>query len=466
MYTIKNDGHPLSLEREYTMKIILIDPTRHLENGKLLKTKKLLFPSLTLPLLAALTPGGVDVSIIKELFEDINFDQRVDLIGITSYTGNIYRAYEIADEFRKRKVPVVMGGMHVSMEPEEAKEHADTIIIGEAEETWPQFINDFRNGIQKEVYATKKRPLLDHLPIPRFSLLNKSHYAGYHNKGLFRFFFKPVIPVETARGCPHSCDFCSVTNFFGGRYRPRPIDDVVNEIKVLGVKFCFFVDDNIFASPHRAKELFKALLPLRIRWIGQGTISAAEDRELIHLARRSGCFGLSTGIESLSHASLASVGKGINKVEHYERYLKVFRKEGIGIGVTMMFGFDDEEPGVFKEAYDFLVRNRVSLTAWQAIRPQPGTSFYKRLKDQGRLKDAKWWLKPYGKVHCLRFTGTKMAEGEFSENFYHYNRLFYSWKSIIRRTLLPPQQRFPLKIIANLVFRQELARQIFCLNIN
>ncbi len=450
MYTIKNDGHPLSLEREYTMKIILIDPTRHLENGKLLKTKKLLFPSLTLPLLAALTPGGVDVSIIKELFEDINFDQRVDLIGITSYTGNIYRAYEIADEFRKRKVPVVMGGMHVSMEPEEAKEHADTIIIGEAEETWPQFINDFRNGIQKEVYATKKRPLLDHLPIPRFSLLNKSHYAGYHNKGLFRFFFKPVIPVETARGCPHSCDFCSVTNFFGGRYRPRPIDDVVNEIKVLGVKFCFFVDDNIFASPHRAKELFKALIPLKIRWLGQGPLSATEDKELMQLARRSGCIGFCAGIESLSRKNLESVGKKINKVEDYEKNLKAMRKQGITASVSMVFGFDNDEPEVFKEAYNFLLKNRVPYTYWWPLTPLPGTPLYKRLKDQGRLRDVKWWLNSEMTVYNLKFIATKIEEAVFSNNFFHYYRRFYSLGSILRRLLFPPQKWFLLQIILNL----------------
>ena len=227
----------------------------------------------------------------------------------------------------------------------------------------------------------------------------------------------------------------------------------------------FFVDDNIFASPPRAKELFKALIPLKISWLGQGTISTAEDIELIELARKSGCTSLSVGLESLSHQSLESVSKGINNVADYERYLKVYRKKGIGIGVTMMFGFDDEEPSVFKEAYDFLVKNHVTLTAWQAIRPQPGTSFYKLLKEQGRLKDDKWWLKPFGNAHSLRFTGIKMGEDIFSKNFCYYNKRFYSWGSIIRRTLFPPQPRFLLKIISNLIFRKELARQILCLNI-
>ncbi|GAH61991.1 unnamed protein product, partial [marine sediment metagenome] len=214
-----------------------------------------------MPFLAALTPRGIDVSIVNELFEDINFEEEVDLVGITSYTTNIHRAYEIADEFRRRNVPVAMGGIHVSMEPEEAKEHADTIIVGEAEETWPQFINDFRNGIRKKVYRAEKRPSLVHLPIPRFSLINKSHYVDYQ-----------VIPIQTARGCPYSCDYCSVTKFSGKRYRPRPISDVINEIEILGAKMYFFIDDNIFTSHSRATELLKALIPLKILWFGQATI--------------------------------------------------------------------------------------------------------------------------------------------------------------------------------------------------
>ncbi|MCK4418791.1 B12-binding domain-containing radical SAM protein, partial [Candidatus Aerophobetes bacterium] len=360
------------------MKIKLIGPTRYLENGKLLKSKKLMVPSLTFPLLAALTPPDIDVSTVNEICEDINFGEKVDLVGITSYTINIHRAYQIADEFKKRNVPVVMGGIHVSMEPEEAKQHADTIIIGEAEETWPQFINDFRNGKRKKVYKAEKRPSLANLPIPRFSLINKSHYVDYQ-----------LIPIQTARGCPHSCDFCSVTKFSGRRYRTRPISDVINEIKTLGAKICFFIDDNIFASHSRTRELLKALIPLRILWFGQATISAANDRELIELAQKSGCIELSIGLESLSRKNLESVGKTINIVEHYEKNLKTYRKAGIRVAASMIFGFDDDESGVFKETYHFLMKNRLPYTYWTALCPYPETPLYKRLKDQGRLKDAK-----------------------------------------------------------------------------
>ena len=443
------------------MKITLIDPSRYLDSGKLHKPKRLFSPSLTLPLLAALTPDDVEVSIVNEVFEDINFDHEADVIGITSYTTNIHRAYQVADEFRRRNVPVVMGGMHVSMEPEEAQEHTDTIIIGEAEETWPQFINDFRNGIRKNVYEARERPSLANLPMPRFSLLDQSKYVTFKKQGLSGFFLKTMIPIETARGCPYSCDFCTVTKFFGGQYRPRPISDVINEIKALEAKICYFIDDNIFASPARAKELFKALIPLKINWISQATIGAVEDKELIELARKSGCLFLCIGLESLSRTNLVSMGKKINKVENYAKYLKAYSDAGIIVGVTMMFGFDDDEPGVFKEAYDFLVKNHVPLTAWQAIRPQPGTALYKRLKDQGRLKDNKWWLSPDVKTCYLQYTGTKMDEEVFAKNFNYYYNHFFSLGSIIKRTLLPPQKRFLLQLLFNLIYRRNLTSEAF-----
>lgn len=427
------------------MKIKLVGPTRYLENGTLLKSKKLMVPSLTFPLLAALTPADIDVSIVNEICEDINFEEKVDLVGITSYTINIHRAYQIADQFRKRNVPVVMGGIHVSMEPEEAKKHADIVIVGEAEETWPQFIDDFRKGMRKKIYKAEQRPSLVDLPIPRFSLINKSHYLDYK-----------VIPIQTGRGCPHSCDFCSVTKFSGKQYRPRPIPDVINEIKTIGEKIYFFIDDNIFASPSRARELLKALIPLRISWFGQATISAARDKELIELARESGCIEMGVGLESLSDKNLRAVGKTINKVKHYEKNLKVYRKAGIRVLGSMIFGFDDDRPGVFKKTYHFLLKNRVPYTYWSPLCPYPGTSLYERLKEQGRLRDVKWWLNPDGKTYGLQFTGTKIEEKIFSKNLYNYYKRFYSLRSIIKRTLFPPQQRWPSTICLNLAYRKRV----------
>lgn len=220
------------------MKIKLIEPSRYLANGKLLKAKQLFFSSLTLPLLAALTPKDIDISIVLEQFETIDFEEQIDLVGITSYTSRISRAYEIADEYRKRGVSVVMGGIHVSMEPEEALEHADTVIVGEAEETWKEFIKDFKNGNAQKMYVAKERPSLANLPIPRFSLVEKyeSRYVVNQKRGLYHFLPTSALSIQTARGCPHSCDYCSVTMFSGRQYRTRPVPDVISEIRTLGKK--------------------------------------------------------------------------------------------------------------------------------------------------------------------------------------------------------------------------------------
>ncbi len=445
------------------VKILLIEPSRYLAHNKLLKVKRLIFPSITLPLLAALTPSDIDISIIMEQFEDINFDEEVDLVGISACTSRALRGYEIADEFRRRGVPVVMGGIHVSMQPEEAQEYADTIIIGEAEGIWQKFIADFKQGISKKVYIARDKPSLNNLPIPRFSLIEKykSRYSSFNRGVLGRFLPLPLFPIQTARGCPHNCDFCAVTAFSGGKYRERPVSDVINEIKSLDAKSCFFLDDNIFGNPSRAKELFKALIPLKILWFGQATISNAEDKELIQLARKSGCILLYIGLESISHRHLSSIGKTFNKVEKYESNLRTYRQEGISVVASMIFGFDYEESTVFKEVYDFLVKNRIPYTQWQFITPYPGTPFLKKLEEQGRLKDNKWWLnhRLVWNPFYLKYTGIKMKEEEFCTNFHHYYSRFYSLKCIIKRILFPPQARFILKIPSNLAIRNKLSSQ-------
>ena len=442
------------------LRIRLIEPSRYLADGRLLRGNRLLFPSLALPLLAALTPRSADVTIQNEFFEDINFDEPVDLVGITAYTSRALRAYEIADEFRRRNVPVVMGGIHVSMVPDEAAEHADTVIIGEAEETWPRFIEDFQAGRAESRYRAERPPSLDDLPVPRFSLLSRSHYLSYRQRGLSRFAPTSFIPVQTARGCPHACEFCSVSVFNGREYRARPIASVINEIKSLGTKVCFFVDDDIFAVPERARELFNALVPLGISWFGQGSISAVEDVALLDLARRSGCLAVFFGLESLVRECLRAMGKTHNVVEDYERHLKVCRDLGISVMASMMFGFGPEEPAVFDEACDFLIRNQVPYAAWWPLIPFPGTRFFARLRREGRLKSDRWWLDPAATARFtdLKFTGVKMGEDVFRRNFRRAFSRFYSFSSIARRLLLPPQERWPRKAALNLLFRRRMSR--------
>ena len=447
------------------MKINFINPSRYLMNGRLLKSRRLFFRSLTFPLLAALTPRHIDIKITNEILEDINYNEKIDLVGITAYTTNAFRAYEIADEFRKRNVPVVMGGMHVSTEPEEAMEHCDTIFIGEADETWPRFLDDFQHGSEKRVYTPDRLIQMDNIPIPRFSLFKTSRTSKQNNKKIFSFPDISFFPIQTARGCPYSCDFCALSHFYGKKIRVRPIDSVIQEINAVGAKLFFIVDENIFAPPARARKLFQALRSLNIYWVGQGTISAAEDQELIQLAGESGCVGLCIGLESLSQESLKSTGKQkqkINVIADYGRNLKAYQKAGIAADVSIMFGFDGDKPTMFQETYDFLVKNNVPFAAWWPVTPFPGTRLYQKLKEEDRLKDQKWWL---NKNHMssffeLKFMAKHIDDRLFSHEFCRYYKRFYSLSNIARRFLFPPKKGSLIKILYSLALRKNLSAEI------
>lgn len=439
------------------IRIKMIEPSRYLANGRLLRRQRMLLPpALTFPLLAALTPTECQVEVVYDKISTIDFNEPTDIAAITSYTTNISRAYEIADQFRRRNVHVVMGGVHVSYEPDEALAHSDTVVIGEAEQLWPRFIDDFTRGKAKAVYRQSQRPDLAGLPIPRFELVERYHFPRLAKHHQPRFPLTPIIPVQTARGCPNSCDFCTVTHFFGGQYRPRPLDEVVAEIKNLGARLIFFVDDNIFADPPRAKALLRALIPLRVHWMGQAPLSAGRNPDLLALARQSGCIGLSTGMESLSDLSLAFMGKTINQITKYEESLAAFRKNGISIAVSMMYGFATDDADVFKRSYQFLLRNRVPISAWWIVRPYPGTRFFQRLKKAGRLKHERWWLGRQANLNELKFSGLRIAEDVFYRELLAWYRRLFSLASILRRILLPPQKKWWLKLLVNLLFRRSL----------
>lgn len=312
-------------------------------------------PSLALPVVAALTPTDVDVEIEDEYLMDIDFENKADLVGITSMTTQAERAYQIADEFRRRGKPVVMGGIHVSALPEEAAQHCDSVVVGEAELLWERVITDFRKGGLQRVYRTDQRHNLRGLPVPRIDLLPLHRYSI------------PVIPVQTSRGCPHRCDFCIVTEFFGGTYRFRPVDEVVREIEIQKAlfkekrkKIIFFADDNIAANRVHAKELFKALIPLKIPWGCQCTLNITDDPQLLDLAAESGCIHMFIGIETINAASLKSVNKSFNRVEKYEKALETLRQRGIHVEASMIVGFDEDREDIFDTMLAFLTRNKLS----------------------------------------------------------------------------------------------------------
>jgi radical SAM superfamily enzyme YgiQ (UPF0313 family) len=399
------------------------------------------FSSLALPLLAALTPPEHEVTIVDDIIEDIPFEGPWDLVGITANSFNAFRAYELADEYRRRNFSVVMGGIHVSAVPEEALRHADTVFVGEADETWPIFLRKFDGKKRGEVIRPEKPPKLDGLPVPKHQILKTSRQSGFAMSALARLFGLPIYSIQTSRGCPRACDFCSVSRFYGRTHRLRPVEEVVREIRNLGARFCFFVDEDIFLPGDRARRLFEALIPLGIVWLAQAGIAAADDRDLIRLARRSGCRGVLVGIESTAQRHLDSLGKGFNSVETYEKRLRNFREASIEVEASLIFGFDGEGTDAFADAFRFLNRNRIRHTTIWPLTPLPGTRFYERLRTEGRLKEKAWWLNKDVKNPRMKFTGNGWDEAEFEARFVSFHKKFFSIGRLFKRFLMFPSRK-------------------------
>jgi len=416
------------------MKILLIDPARYRSDGSVDRTRVGLIPAITLPSLAALAPADAQVEICIDMVQKIDFTARPDIVGLTGHTKSIARAYDIADEFRRRGVYVVMGGIHVSMEPEEAFAHADTVFVGEAEETWPRFLEDFRAGAPLKRYTGDPRPSMAGWPVPRYDLIDKDlFYSSQRGTLLSKILPVPAFPVETSRGCPHNCAFCSVSPFLGTGYRVRPVADVVREIRALGARACFFVDNNLFGDHARAKELLKELAPLKVSWAGHATMDCADDRELLRLAERSGCRSLTVGMEAICEDKLYEFNKSFNRTERYSRQLAAFSEHGISVLASMVFQPGFGRPDQFAKVYNFLTDARVAYTAWWALTPLPGTRTYRELLAKGLLKRPRWWLYKPEKYPDYKMSGPEMRNDDFFREYMKHYRKFYSLASILRR---------------------------------
>lgn len=357
------------------MKLELIVPATN-ENIK--SRRKVLTPPLGMAMVAALTPPEINVSLTDENITKIDFEKEVDLVGITALTCSAQRAYEIADTFRARAVKVILGGIHPSMQPDEASQHADAVVVGEAEGIWEHVIEDFKANRLQKIYRQQERPSLRNLPIPRRDLFAKGAYYIRNT-------------ISATRGCPYSCSFCSVTSFFSHTYRCRPVEDVLREIDTLNnAKLLFFVDDNIVGNPKFAKELFRALIPYKIKWFGQASVTIAKDDELLKLAAASGCTGLLIGFESISPASLAAVGKSANVVDEYQNVIRKIHSNGIGIHGFFIVGLDEDNEDVFKRTLHFAQNMRLESAGFAYPTPLPGTAFYESLDKSGRIITKDW----------------------------------------------------------------------------
>lgn len=431
------------------MKVLLISP----ENKKSVfaytkrDVRSFWFPRLGLPTIAANTPPDVEVKILDECVEDIDFNADVDLVGITTMTYLAPRAYEISEKFRARGVKTVLGGIHTSMCPDEAKEHADSICVGEAEHTWPLLIEDFKRGQMKPVYKQVELPELGGLPVPRRELFKPNSYWTTNC-------------VQTSRGCPFTCDFCTVAIFGGNQYRLRPVEEVVAEVRKLNKQFIVFVDDNIAGNKAYAKQLFKALIPLKIQWGSQASLTMTRDPELLELAAKSGCTGLFIGVESISADNLASVNKRFNKVDKFKEEFQRFHDYGILIQTGMIFGFDHDDDSVFERTVEFLQENRIELVMFNILTPLPGTDFYKRMDAEGRIIDRDW--SHYDGRHVV-YQPKLMSAETLQEGFFWAYHKFYSYPSMIKRIVpsffkVPRKMLVPERLAINWAYRRIIKR--------
>lgn len=422
------------------MKVILIAPAWR---DTLWEEVKAIFPPLNLATIAALTPEEIEVKIVDESLEEIDFDEQADLVGITALTAIAPRAYQIADRYRRQGVKVVLGGMHPSAVPDEAIEHADAVVVGEAETSWPRLLEDFRLGRLQPFYRNEQRPSLNNMVVPRREMFAEKDYYCRNT-------------MQTTRGCPNACTFCAVTGFFGHTYRFRPVQDIVDELQSLAGQLVVFVDDNIVGNPEFAKKLFQALIPLKLKWFSQGSLSLAADAELLELARKSGCIGMFIGFESLSQNNLAQVGKVGNDVKTYRDSIKRIHDQGIAIEGAFIFGFDQDDPSVFEETVRFAQDTKLELAQFGILTPFPGTPLYHKLQKEGRITERDW--SKYNIANVV-FQPRQMTRQELQDGFNWAWREFYSYRSILSR-LGVNRDNLAFLYALNYAFRQRVGKYI------
>ena len=411
------------------MKLLLIQPAPFTGNQDRLfhlvnyfaRKNYFTVPPISLGILAALTPSSWDIRIIQEPHQRVNFDEAADLVGITANTSNVLRGYQIADEFRLRGVAVIMGGIHPTVRADEALEHCDSVCMGEGELVWPEVLEDLQNkGLRKKYKADTYFNLQDYTP-PRRDLMTSSNSLFYS-----------AATLETSRGCPYNCDFCSVSISHGNRIRYRAPEGVVEEISGIRRKNFFFVDNNIVANPRKAKELFRSLIPLKIKWSGQATISVADDPELLRFAVDSGCHGLLIGIENITDEGLKRYQKSKKDFQTLKTAVRTLNEHGIAVLAHMVFGNDFDTRDSIAETLDRLFELDVASATLGIMVPYPGTKLAEDLEREERILTKNWNLYD---IHHLVFQPKNFTTGEFIEDIQRIRNEYFKVGKMLSRTI-------------------------------
>lgn len=410
-------------------------------------------PPLSMAVLAARTPDDIAVSFYDDKVEVIPDDDVPDLAAITVETFTARRSYELARRYRERGVPVVLGGYHPTFLPDEALQHCDAVVVGDAEGSWEQLLEDFRSGHMQKIYSGgNNRPLDDFA-------LDRSIFAGKK--------YPPVELVQYGRGCRFACDFCSIRTFYQDNQRVRPATSVAQELAAIDRrKLVFFVDDNLFNSTRDLDALLAAVRPLKLRWSCQISIDVARDEKLLDRMAEAGCVFVLIGFESLSEINLRQMGKRWNKVSgDYLSVTRKFHQRGMAIYGTFVFGYDGDTPQTIQDSLDFAMEARLEIANFNPLTPTPGSPLYTRLEKEQRLLSPKWWVDPMYRYGDPIFTPRGMSAGDFSRLCYEAKRKFYSWPSIATRVLGSKTGfdwfRTGMVGLANVISRKEIMRKQF-----
>ncbi|NQU18363.1 MAG: B12-binding domain-containing radical SAM protein [Candidatus Saganbacteria bacterium] len=401
------------------MKITLILPSMGRKNKNYIKSWQM--QPLSIAILKTLIPKDIEVEFYDDRLEEIHYDQPTDLVLISVETFTAKRAYKIASEYRKMGVKVVLGGFHPTLLPKEAIEYSDAVVVGEAEAAIPKLIEDFKKGDLEKFYTASNDRKTEWV-MPDRSIFEGKKYFNLHL-------------IESGRGCRFNCEFCTITRFFEARYLPRPIEIIVEEIKRINQKYYFIVDDNIVVDKQRAKDLFRALIPLKIQWVGQASIDICQDDELLDLMKQSGCVGLLIGFESLNANNLKQMNKSVNKNIDISKAIKKIHRKRIALYAAFVLGYDDDTIETMNNLVEFTKKHKIFIAAFNHLIPYPSTPLYLRLEKEGRLLYEKWWLDERYQFFDVAFHPDNMSAKELAAACINIRKKFFSLPAIILRAL-------------------------------
>lgn len=424
---------------EKIMRILLIEP--HEGAKQTFQYRFSIFRSLSLEQIAALTPPEHDVTILNEKIQTIDYTHPYDLVGLTLMTCTANRGYTIADTFRARRVPVVLGGWHPSALPQEAKSHADAVVIGEAELVWGLLLKDLQQGALKPYYQADRLVTGDEIPAPR------------------RIGLRSYVPasIQATRGCPTHCWFCCQHVIEGDHFRPRRVNAVIDEISTIPDKMLHFVDSSFTINPTYSKDLFKAMKPLGKKFECYGNINRlAKDTDLLRIAADAGCIRWIVGIESILQETIDSMKKGTNKVKEYKTAIKKVKEYGMMIIGLFMFGFDTETPDIFDKTYQTICQWDLDCAQFNILTPHPGTNIYQEFEQQGRILTKDW--SKYDVEHVV-FLPKHMSQLDLLQGIRRTTSRYLSIPDIMRRCINThqyPASMWCNKVILNIHARQNI----------